>query len=146
MGLISKKSDQASSNHATLLMSFGADVSTAEEMCEIDEERWTAAPIESDDEDAELLEVLRNEPAQETEEGDSTYRVPIILSTAKEPKYFIQENQPAMQSLVGPAASLMRALSSISISVYTKQLTLDAFVHHAPRDNISAGGAGGRED
>ena len=30
---------------ASLPMSFGADVSTAEEMCEVDEERWTAAPI-----------------------------------------------------------------------------------------------------
>ena len=30
--------------------------------------------------------------------------------------------------------------------MHTKQLTLDAFVHHAPRDNIGAGGAGGRED
>ena len=88
---------------AALLMSFGADVSTAEEMCEIDEELWTAAPIKSDNEDAELLEVLLNEPSQETEEDDSTYRVPITLCTAKENmeelKYFIQQNQPAMQIL-----------------------------------------------
>ena len=42
---------------ASLPMSFGADVSTAEEMCEVDEERWTAAPIQSDDEDADDEEI-----------------------------------------------------------------------------------------
>ena len=30
--------------------------------------------------------------------------------------------------------------------MHTKQLTLDAFLHHAPRDDIGASGAGGRAD
>ena len=66
----------------------------------------------------------------------------------EELKYFIQENQPAMQSLVGPTASLTKAfkLSSMSISVHTVQLTLDAFVHDAPRGDIGASGASGRAD
>ena len=135
---------------ATLLLSYAADVSTAEEMCEIDKELWTAAPIESDDEDAELLEVLWSAPVQEKEKDDSTYRVSITLCKAKEYmeelEYFIQENQPAMQSLVGPTASPMKVLSSMSISMHTVQLTLDAFVHHAPCYDVGASSAGGRED
>jgi polyhydroxyalkanoate synthesis regulator phasin len=128
------------------------DTMAAEDMCEIDEELLSALPLGVDDEEVELVALADSmQEASSAVEDDSVYRVPISLKEARrymdELKYFIQENRPAMERHVEPAAALIKDLTAMHISAHSVQSSIHAFFQPAPRpasdshgDGCAAGG------
>jgi hypothetical protein len=61
-------------------------------------------------------------------EDDSVYRALISLKVCRrymeEVRYFFQENRPAMQSHLDPAAAMIKDLTAIHISLHSIQATL----------------------
>jgi hypothetical protein len=93
------------------------DLMSAAEMCEMEEELLSAFPLGVDEDEAELLALATDMQKASIEvEDDSAYRVPISLKVARqymdELKYFFQENRPAMERHVEPAAAMMKDLTA----------------------------------
>ena len=109
-----------------------ADTMSAAEMCEIEEELLTALQLGVDEEEVELVAVTTNmQEAITAVEDDSAYRAPISLKVCRryiEEKYFFQENRPAMQRHLDPAAAMIKDLTAMHISSHSIQSNLDAFL------------------
>ena len=127
------------------------DLMSADEMCEIEEELLSALPLGVDEDEVEILAVAANmQEASTAVEDDSLYRVPVSLKVARqymdELKYFFQENRPAMERHVEPAAAMIKDLTAMHISAYSVQSTLHAFFLPSPRPESDSGGcAAGRK-
>lgn len=129
------------------------DLMSAAEMCEMEEELLSALPLGVDEDEAEMLALATDMQEASIEvEDDSAYRVPISLKVARqymdELKYFFQENRPAMERHVEPAAAMMKDLTAMHISAHSVQSTLHAFFRPAPRPDSDSGvsAAGGKAD
>ena len=132
-----------------LLTQFSASgFASAEEMCDMPDERWTTAPVDSDD-DVELIEAVRNLPP-ETDEDDSVYKPPVSLKVMRqymeEAKYFIQENQPAMQRHLAPMTALLKDLSVMQVTSRTMQVGIRAFCSPMASTDADASAAGAKAD
>ncbi len=96
------------------------------------DERWTEAPIESDEEDAELVAVLKARSAQDEEEDDDSPAViPWTLSQAQAAsegmKTFFYANQaghPELCKYMAAVEGIEKLLENMTFSTRLKQTTL----------------------
>ena len=114
------------------------------------EELLSALSLGPDEDEVEVLALFANmQEASSEAEDDSAYR-PISLKVARqymdELKYFFQENRPAMERHVEPAAAMMKDLTAMHISSHSVQSTMHAFFRPAPRPESDSGvcAAGGK--
>ena len=96
------------------------------------DERWTEAPIESDEEDAELVAALKARTEQdEDKDDDSTAVVPWALSQARAAsdgmKTFFHENQAEhaeLRKYMAAVEGIEKLLDNMTFSARSKQTTL----------------------
>jgi hypothetical protein len=96
------------------------------------DERWTEAPIESDDEDAELVSELKARSEQDVEEDDDSQAVlPWTLRQARAAsegiKTFVHSNQgehPELRKYMAAVEGLEKLLENMTFSALSKQTTL----------------------
>ena len=96
------------------------------------DERWTEAPIESDDEDAELVSELKARSEQDVEEADDSQAVlPWTLRQARAAsegmKTFVHSNQgehPELRKYMAAVEGLEKLLENMTFSARSKQTTL----------------------
>ena len=114
-----------------LLVSMGdeCDVST---FVDQPDERWTEAPFESDEEDAELVAALKARTEQdEDKDDDSTAVVPWALSQARAAsdgmKTFFHENQAEhaeLRKYMAAVEGIEKLLENMTFSARSKQTML----------------------
>jgi hypothetical protein len=114
-----------------LLVSMGEDCDV---MAFVDQpdERWTEAPIESDEEDAELVSALKASSEQDVEEADySLVVIPWTLSQAwaasEGMKTFVHSNleeHPELCKYMAHVEDLEMLLENMTFSARSKQTTL----------------------
>ena len=96
------------------------------------DERWTEAPIESDEEDAELVSALKARSEQDVEEADdSPVVIPWTMSQARaaseEMKTFVHSNQgehAELRKYMAAVEGLDKLLENMTFSARSKQTTL----------------------
>jgi hypothetical protein len=94
--------------------------------------RWTEAPIESDEEDAELVSALKARSEQDVEEADdSLVVIPWTLSQARAAsegvKAFVHSNleeHPELRKYMAHVEDLETLLENMTFSARSKQTTL----------------------
>jgi hypothetical protein len=114
-----------------LLVSMGDECDTLTFVDQPDE-RWTEAPIESDEEDAELVAALKARSEQDEEEDDDSPAViPWTLSQARAAsdgmKTFFHANQaehPELRKYMEAVEGIEKLLENMTFSARSKQTTL----------------------
>ena len=145
---------------AALLVDFSTHAKhermSMEDLLNPAEERWTEPSVESDDEDADLVQAIRDRPEEDEEDADdSEPYVPLTLREARElfvkGKRFLQDNQsdlslPVQKYLV-PVESLVRALETMNFAARTRQTSISQFFLPRPAtDGAALGDRGARAD
>ena len=111
-------------------------------------ERWTAAPIDSEDEDAECRAAMQNADIDEEDADVSEHVVPMTLREARVAahalKIFVQENQSieAFRPFLVHFERFSREVDAVTVSARTEQSTIHHFfqpVHAADGISPSAG-------
>ena len=111
-------------------------------------ERWTAAPIDSEDEDAECRAAMQNADIDEEDADVSEHVVPMTLREARLAahalKIFVQENQSieAFRPFLVQFERFSREVDAVTVSARTEQSTIHHFfqpVHAADGISPSAG-------
>ena len=133
-----------------LLLEFSGQTGLGvEDILEHLTEQWTAAPEESDDEDAGLKAALQaREETDEKEADESEPVVPMTLcqarSAAQALKIFVQENQSveAMRGYLKPIEDLVTDMEAMTVSVRTEQTHLEQFFAPVTAADVSAPSAG----
>ena len=123
-----------------------------EDLLNPSDELWTEAPVESDEEDAALVEAIQVRAEEDQEDADdSVQHVPMSLKEARElfarGKTFVQDNQanPAMQKFLAPVEGLVRALEAMTFSSRTCQSAMTDFFPRVPDADLPEG-AGAKAD
>jgi hypothetical protein len=141
---------------AALLVDFSTHAKhermSVEDLLNPAEERWTEPPVESDDEDADLVQAIRDRPEENEEDAyDSEPHVPLTLKEARElfvkSKRFLQDNQSdlSLQKYLVPVESLVRALETMNFAARTRQTSISQFFLPRPAtDGAALGDRGAR--
>ena len=131
--VMDRADDSAEKEIAAILASLGEDwqFDTAIFIDQPDE-RWTEAPIESDEEDAELVNALRARSEEDEEEADDSAEVvPWTLSEARvgaeQMKIFFEANHqehPELRKYMDAVEGIEKLLEKMTFSARAKQTTL----------------------
>ncbi len=110
-------------------------------------ERWTAAPVESDDEDSELTAAYQAREESDGEEDDVPVTCPVPPMTLREAraaggalKLFVQENQDSvrMRPYLRVMEGLVRELEAMTVSARTVRTDMhDYFLPVRASDGVS---------
>jgi len=130
---------------AALLLQFSTSGLGVEDLLNNATEQWTAAPVESDEEDAERTAAYRAREASDEEEADESE--PVVPMTLRQVrvagngvKIFVQENQNSehMRPFLHTVEELMRAMEAMTVSARTVQKDVrDYFMPVSAADGVS---------
>jgi hypothetical protein len=130
---------------AALLLQFSTSGLGVEDLLNDATEQWTAAPVESDEEDAERTAAYRAREASDEEEADESE--PVVPMTLRQVrvagngvKIFVQENQNSehMRPFLHTVEELMRAMEAMTVSARTVQKDVrDYFLPVSAADGVS---------
>ena len=140
--------DDALKELAALLLQLPEVGLRVEDVVDDATERWTAAPIDSEDEDAECRAAMQNADIDEEDADVSEHVVPMTLREARVAahalKIFVQENQSieAFRPFLVQFERFSREVDAVTVSARTEQSTIHHFfqpVHAADGISPSAG-------